>query len=50
MKVYVLIGTENGFVYGVFANEDDAWEWGEIQLSPSIRYNVIETEVQRGRG
>lgn len=50
MKVYVLIGTENSFIYGVFVNEDDAWEWGEIQLSPSIRYDVVEREVQRGRG
>lgn len=47
MKVYVLVGIENGYVYGVFVNEDDAWEWGEIQLNPFIRYDVIEKEVQQ---
>lgn len=45
MKVFVLVNIEDGFVYGVFANEDDAWEWGDTQLNHSIRYEVFEREV-----
>lgn len=46
MKVFVLVNTLDGFVYGVFTNEDDAWEWGNTQIGCSTQWDIFEREVQ----
>lgn len=46
MKVFVLVNTLDGFVYGVFTKENDAWEWGNTQIGCSTQWDIFEREVQ----
>jgi hypothetical protein len=44
MTVYVLVGC-SGYVYGVFDDEEKAYDYGENEL-PGVAWDVVEREVK----
>jgi hypothetical protein len=44
MTVFVLVDIIDGYVYGVFADEEKAYEWGNTYLR-NTRWDIYEREV-----
>lgn len=45
MKVFVLVDDIDGYIYGVFADEEKAYKWGNTHLE-GTRWSVDEKEVK----